>query len=97
MVGQSSILITSVSLTLGFDIIHHRTRGLHNHITWPGASPCVVYSPEGEPGRGRKKCSITRGNKSRGWGPAAPSSGPALSDSGRILSDVKPLMASCGQ
>lgn len=44
-------LLTLVSLTLGFDIIHHRTWGLHNHITWPGTSPCVIYSPEGEPGR----------------------------------------------
>lgn len=44
-------LLASVSLTLGFDIIHHWARGLHDHVTWPGASSCVVHSPQGEPGR----------------------------------------------
>lgn len=39
------------SLTLGFDIIHHRAGGLHDHITGPGASSCVVHTPQGEPGR----------------------------------------------
>lgn len=41
----------SVPLTLGFDIIHHGARGLHDHVTWSGASSCVVHSPQGEPGR----------------------------------------------
>lgn len=39
------------SLTLGFDIIHHRAGGLHDHVTGPGASSCVVHTPQGEPGR----------------------------------------------
>ena len=47
-------LLASVSLTLSFDIIHHGARGLHNHITWPGASSCVVHAPQGEPGRERR-------------------------------------------
>lgn len=41
----------SVPLTLGFHVIHHRARGLHDHVTWSGASSCVVHSPQGEPGR----------------------------------------------
>ena len=47
-------LMASTSLTLGFDIIHHRARGLHDHITWPGASSCIVHAPQGEPGRERR-------------------------------------------
>lgn len=42
-------------LTLSFHIIYHRAGCLHRHITGPGASPCVVDSPEGEPGRGGQR------------------------------------------
>lgn len=44
-------LLASVSLTLGFDIIHHGARRLHNDVAGPGAPSSVVHSPQGEPGR----------------------------------------------
>lgn len=47
----SETLLTSMPLTLSFDIIHHGAWGLHDHIAWPGAPSCVVHSPQREPGR----------------------------------------------
>lgn len=57
-------LLASVSLTLGFDIIHHRARGLHDHVTWSGTSSCVVHSPQGEPGRERR---VSLSENQRPW------------------------------
>lgn len=50
----------SASLTLGFDVIHHGARGLHDHVARPGAPSCVVHSPQGEPGRGQRARSSER-------------------------------------
>lgn len=60
-------LLASASLTLSFDIIHHRARGLHNHITWPGASACVVHAPQGEPGRERRASAERTHRPSLAW------------------------------
>lgn len=60
-------LLASVPLTLGFDIIHHGARGLHDDITGPGAPSGVVDSPQREPGRGGGVGGIISREKLRPW------------------------------
>lgn len=79
----------SASLTLGFDVIHHGARGLHDHVARPGAPSCVVHSPQGEPGRGQRARSSERA-RGLAAGRALPGGGGALVTRGALIAVCAP-------